>query len=80
MQHLGSVLHTRLRRHCDKLPCVCLPFRDHAWNKTSCMLYLKDEILAKHAKVDLTKAGHALHMTHEAQQVRQQLQEDAQDD
>ena len=44
------------------------------------MPHLKDEVLAQHPKVDLTKAGHALHVTHEAQQVRQQLQEDAQDD
>lgn len=42
--------------------------------------HLEDEVLAQHPKVDLTEAGHALHMTHEAQQVRQQLQEDAQDD
>ena len=42
--------------------------------------YLEDEILAHDSKVNLTEAGHALHMAHEGQQVWEQGQEDPEDD
>ena len=41
---------------------------------------LEDEVFAHDSKVNLTKAGHALHMAHEGQQVWEQGQEDPEDD
>ena len=44
------------------------------------MTYLKDKILAHDSEVNLTETSHALHMTHEGQQVWKQGQEDPEDD
>ena len=42
--------------------------------------HLENEVFAHDPKFNLTQAGHALHMTHEGQQVGKEGQKDSEDD